>query len=236
MKAYELIKFLSNTTSELIDSLNGTSLTLTVYGNKNTYSLVNKDDLRHLIYSLTTYRLLFNKLNDNDKVSEIDSLLKCLHEIKTTDTLVLVNADKVNSLNHHEEWATETLSINNYPNEGSILNPMIHEILLELKNLTSKSIGVNCQYRVKFNTDKDTFTVRVFNNAYNSFHMLDISTTKDESHIKISQDDKYVIFRHPKHYYSFDIITNELKTLQRNYLLDTIKFALFKMKKKAEPK
>lgn len=94
MQAYELMKFLSNTTSQFIDSLNGTSLTLTVYSNRNTYNLANKDDLRHLIYTLTTNRILFNMLNDRDKVNEIETILKCLNEIKNTDILELDNVEQ----------------------------------------------------------------------------------------------------------------------------------------------
>lgn len=94
MQAYELMKFLSNTTSQFIDSLNGTSLTLTVYSNRNTYNLANKDDLRHLIYTLTTNRILFNMLNDRDKVGEIETILKCLNEIKNTDILELDNVEQ----------------------------------------------------------------------------------------------------------------------------------------------
>ena len=94
MQAYELMKFLSNTTSQFIDSLNGTSLTLTVYSNRNTYNLANKDDLRHFIYTLTTNRILFNMLNDRDKVGEIETILKCLNEIKNTDILELDNVEQ----------------------------------------------------------------------------------------------------------------------------------------------
>ena len=94
MQAYELMKFLSNTTSQFIDSINGTALTLTMFSNRNTYNLANKDDLRHLIYTLTTNRILFNMLNDGDKVEEIETILKCLNEIKNTDILELVNVEK----------------------------------------------------------------------------------------------------------------------------------------------
>ena len=234
MQAYELIKFLSNTTSQFIDSLNGTSLTLTVYSNRNTYNLANKDDLRHLIYTLTTNHTLFNMLNDRDKVNEIETILKCLNEIKNTDTLALVNADRVNKVDINEVWTTETLSLNNYPNEYSVLNPNIHEILLELQKLTSKSTGFDYQYRVKSNPIKGTFTVRIFNNSYTSFHILDISTTNDESKFKISQDDKSVTLKHPKQYHSFKTISHEMQKLGRNYLLDIIRFALFKMRKNVE--
>lgn len=234
MNPFELLQTLATTNNQFIDSLSGSLFSLNMYGNKNLYSLIDKDDLNHLIYLLKTHRVILIEVNDNHRVEDIDSLLVCLQEIKETDMLSLVYTDKINSLTRKEIWATETLNLNDYPDQYTVLNPIIHEVLLELKNFCNKLPGTKYQFKVKSNPTTGRITVRIFNQDVSSFQMLDLTTTDDESYFRIVQDSNSVTLRHPKHYYSFKTVSNDLKRLDRNFLLDMVKFALFKLKKKDE--